>query len=190
MNKSEFIRQHPDKKAKEIVALAAGQGVTITPAMVYVVRSHAAKKAAGAPRRKPGRPRRVKPGTCSEFIRQHPDLPPREVLALGAQQGLRFSSHLVHAVRADVRKRLAAQAGDTPVAVVSPPSPQTEGIPGMNIVLDSPDRLDTFRLTLKPEEVPAFQFILSRGTAQVRTLLDDIDAYADRMASGYQVRHG
>jgi hypothetical protein len=35
----------------------------------------------------------------SDFIRQHPDLTPNEVVALGGQQGLKFSRNLVYLVR-------------------------------------------------------------------------------------------
>jgi len=60
-NKSQFIRDNAALSPKEIVAAAARQGIKLSSAMVYVVRSNAArkaaKKAAGVPVLKPGRPR-------------------------------------------------------------------------------------------------------------------------------------
>ncbi len=58
INKSEFIRQHANLSAKEVVAEAAKQGIRISRAMVYVVWSKTAK-AKGKPGRKPGRPAKV-----------------------------------------------------------------------------------------------------------------------------------
>jgi len=51
-NKSAFIRSMPNATAAEIIAAAKGKGMTLSSAMVYVVRS----KDKGAKRR-PGRPK-------------------------------------------------------------------------------------------------------------------------------------
>jgi hypothetical protein len=52
---SGFIRQHPDKKAAEIVELAKAAGVKVTAGLVYTTRAYDKKKGGGAvPKRKPG----------------------------------------------------------------------------------------------------------------------------------------
>lgn len=50
---SNFIRQHPDKSAGEIVKLGAAKGLKFTESSVYQTRAYDKKKG-GAPKRKPG----------------------------------------------------------------------------------------------------------------------------------------
>lgn len=51
---SNFIRQHPDKSAGEIVKLGAAKGLTFTESSVYQTRAYDKKKG-GAPKGTPGR---------------------------------------------------------------------------------------------------------------------------------------
>lgn len=59
VNRSAFIRSVPSSTpANDVVKLAAAKGIKINAGLVYAVRS-ADKTKSGAPKRKPGRPRKV-----------------------------------------------------------------------------------------------------------------------------------
>jgi F0F1-type ATP synthase membrane subunit b/b' len=58
VNKSEYIRKHPNTPASELIAQAKKEGITLTAAQIYTTRSEAKRKAGGAPE-KAGRPAKV-----------------------------------------------------------------------------------------------------------------------------------
>jgi len=66
VNRSAFIRSVPaSTPANDVVKLAAAKGIKINAGLVYAVRS-ADKTKSGAPKRKPGRPRKVTTAQASQ----------------------------------------------------------------------------------------------------------------------------
>lgn len=192
MNKSEYIRLHPELSPKALVALAAQEGITLSNAFVSVVRSKDRQKT----KAKPLRSRMTARGpahtpSAAAFIRQHPDIPAKDLAEMGRAAGYKVYPNYVYMVRSvDKRNALKAQ-GKTQAQpmLATPVEARVEEPPGLAIVLDSPDRRDTFQMSLRPDEMPTFQLIMTKGTTYVRSLLDDIDSYLDRMSRGYQERH-
>ena len=115
---SEFIRAQPTATpAKAVVAAGAKAGLKFSDALVYKVRGAAKKKArkvaaktpvakkaasttkAVAPK-KPSPTKAAGKLTASGFIRSQPrTVPAKDVIALGAKEGFKFSANLVYAVR-------------------------------------------------------------------------------------------
>ena len=119
-SKSDFVRAKLETgmSPNDIVKAAAGEGMTLTTALVYKLRTKA-KAAAGSPKGKPGPKPKGKPGpkpksngkiSASDLIRQHPDKTARELAELGAQEGVKVSSSLVYAVRSATKKKAGAPA--------------------------------------------------------------------------------
>ena len=100
-NKSDFIRQHPNLSAQDVVAKAKESGVSISPVLVYKVRGRT-KPGATKPRR--GR-KSSRGATASDFVRSMPvTMPAKDVLAAAKTKGIRMSANLVYMVRATDRK--------------------------------------------------------------------------------------
>lgn len=100
VNKSAFIRQHPDVPAAELVAKAKNAGITITANYVHTVRSEARASGKGPTKRGP---RRKSDGSDSPsaFIRAAlaEGKGPRQIMAEADQAGIKFSRRLIYAVQ-------------------------------------------------------------------------------------------
>jgi len=101
-NKSDFVRQHPNLSAAEVVAKAKESGISISPVLVYKVRGRAKPGAAKTRRAW----KSSKGGTASDFVRSMPvTTPAKDVIAAAKAKGIRMSANLVYMVRATDRKR-------------------------------------------------------------------------------------
>src|SRR5262245_63123223 len=68
-NKSDFIRQHPNLSARDVVAKAKEAGISLSPVLVYKVRGRTKPGATTRPRRKW---KSSKGATASDFVRSMP----------------------------------------------------------------------------------------------------------------------
>lgn len=105
-NKSDFIRRHPNLSARDVVAKAKESGISISPVLVYKVRSRTKPGAAAKTRRAW---KSSKSGTASDFVRSMPvTMSAKDVIAAAKAKGIRMSANLVYMVRATDRRRSGA----------------------------------------------------------------------------------
>ncbi|MGD0678677.1 MAG: hypothetical protein ABSC94_24985 [Polyangiaceae bacterium] len=98
-NKSEFIRNQPSTlSAAEVVEKAKAEGVTIDPGLVYNIRGRAKSKG----RVKKSTPTATKATSKAAFVRQFPNLSPKDVVLRGKAEGLHFEVGYVYNVRSSV----------------------------------------------------------------------------------------
>jgi hypothetical protein len=202
VNRSAFIRQYPDLTPQEVMELGEDRGISMSKALVYMVRKAERDREIRAGGQAKASPALMPSGkmTKTGYIRMHPDLPAGQVVQMAAKQGMTLTANFVYMVRSDDRKKAKASLDAqealpeatpeaTPFEVSAPgqpPEAPQATQQGLSITLESPDHQDTYHLRLKAEERQVFQVIMARGTANVRALLDDIDAYLNRLARGYQ----
>lgn len=121
-NKTKFVMGLPrDLSAKQVVEKAKQQGITITEAHVYKIRSTAKSKPAGKAPGKPGRPPKSSaPADASglskrEFVlRFGPETPASEILKKAKEAGLGLSKAYLYTIRSSSgasQKRGAAGGG-------------------------------------------------------------------------------
>ena len=121
-NKTKFVMGLPrDLSAKQVVEKAKQQGITITEAHVYKIRSTAKSKPAGKAPGKPGRPPKSGAPTDGaglskrEFVlRFGPEVPASEILKKAKEAGLGLSKAYLYTIRSSggsSLKRGAAGAG-------------------------------------------------------------------------------
>ncbi len=103
-NKTKFVMGLPrEMSAKAVVEKAKQQGITITEAHVYKIRSTAKSKPAGKGAGKPGRP--AKSGDATglskrEFVlRFGPETPASEILKKAKEAGLGLSKAYLYTIR-------------------------------------------------------------------------------------------
>ena len=139
--KSDFIRANLSLPVRAIVAKAKAAGISLSPGLVYLVKSAGAAKQASASaqpkgakpakvtsKKRIGRPSASKPVavvakttppaksalTASAFIRSQPvTAPAKVVVAAGAKVGLKFSGNLVYLVRSKLKAKAAKAAKAT-----------------------------------------------------------------------------
>ena len=134
-SKSAFIRSLPaTMSAGAVVAKAKAAGIKIGEAYVYNVRGRAAgkgkKKVAAAAKKlvvRPTAPTSAAP-TKAEFVREHPTLSPRAIVAKAKAAGIQMGVHYVYNVRAQgkvagKKTRLPAIARPTKPVVTRPARP-------------------------------------------------------------------
>jgi len=109
-NKSAFIRSQPaEVSAAEVVAKAKADGLTITPGLVYGVRSQlkatrkakkgAAKKTSAAKKGAATKPVRSK----GDFVRKFPKLSPQELVTKAKTEGVQLEVGYVYSARGNDR---------------------------------------------------------------------------------------
>jgi hypothetical protein len=106
-NKTKFVMGLPrDLSAKQVVEKAKQNGITITEAHVYKIRSTAKSKPAGKAPGKPGRPpKSASPGDLTglskrEFVlRFGPETPASEILKKAKEAGLGLSKAYLYTIR-------------------------------------------------------------------------------------------
>jgi hypothetical protein len=106
-NKTKFVMGLPrDLSAKQVVEKAKQNGITITEAHVYKIRSTAKSKPAGKAPGKPGRPpKSSSPGDLTglskrEFVlRFGPETPASEILKKAKEAGLGLSKAYLYTIR-------------------------------------------------------------------------------------------
>lgn len=129
-SKSDFIRQHPNLTAAEVVAKAKKGGMSISSALVYMARGRAnPKRAKGTPPPKPNGKPGPKPKngkmSASDFVRSMPaTMKAKEITAAANAKGIKVSSGLVYMVRSAAKKKGGASAakskpGSKPRAVAT-----------------------------------------------------------------------
>ena len=119
--KTAFIRANPTMGVTALVAAAAEQGIRMSKALVYSIRSSdkkkapawpppaAAKKTASKPAVKSPAVKSEGHGSKSAFVRSlPPDTPVPQVLKLAAEQGIRMSKALVYSIRSSDKKKAPA----------------------------------------------------------------------------------
>jgi len=105
-NKTKFVMGLPrDLSAKQVVEKAKQQGITITEAHVYKIRSTAKSKPAGKTAGKPGRPpKSARSGSDGlskrDFVLSFgPETPASEILKKAKEQGLGLSKAYLYTIR-------------------------------------------------------------------------------------------
>jgi len=103
-NKTKFVMGLPrEMSAKAVVEKAKQQGITITEAHVYKIRSTAKSKPAGKAAGKPGRPPKSGDATGlskREFVlRFGPETPASEILKKAKEAGLGLSKAYLYTIR-------------------------------------------------------------------------------------------
>jgi hypothetical protein len=102
--KAVFVRKHPKLSSQQVVDLAAKRGIDLTVRYVQNARWRD-RKAQGVtvPRGTPGA--RNPEFNKAEWIRQHQDLPAREILALAVQQGIKVSASYIGLIRSRAKNQ-------------------------------------------------------------------------------------
>lgn len=124
-NKSDFIRQHPNVAASELVAKAKENQLSISRALVYAVRGRANPKRSAKSNTKPG-PRSTNGRmTASDFIRSQPSsMKAKDVVDAATKAGVKkFGTNLVYLVRSKAKapgvSRGRGRKFNAPVTTVS-----------------------------------------------------------------------
>ncbi len=107
MTKADFVRANPSLTPKQIVAKAVADGMTFTENYVSNVRTYdkavAARKKATTATKAATTKTPAQPPTAlskADFVRQHPDLSPKDIVKMARAEGLKFDEHYVYNVRA------------------------------------------------------------------------------------------
>jgi hypothetical protein len=101
VNKSAYVRTLPSSmSAKDVVAKAKSDGITLSVSQVYTIRTNAKKQGKGSGTRAAGRPRGSRAGTKSAFVRSLPrSLSAKEVVEQAKQRGMTLSVAQVYNIR-------------------------------------------------------------------------------------------
>jgi hypothetical protein len=118
--KAQFIRQHPNLSAKELIEAAAKRGLTIRTPQVYKIRAAKAPQSGqgGGPRPRGSVADHAQPGSSdklqskSEFIRTRPPgMTARQVVQAAAALGMSLSEHFVYNIRSTAKKKARGVVG-------------------------------------------------------------------------------
>jgi len=124
VTQSEFIRNQPATlSADQVVAKAKSEGFKIDRNLVYKVRSRLIAN---------GKLSRNTKTSKADFVRAHPNLSPKEIVAKAKAEGIKFGVGYVYNVRGydkTVGKRQAAatKGASKPVATIGSRSSSTSG---------------------------------------------------------------
>ncbi len=151
LNKSDFIRQHPDLSAADVIAKGKDAGIEFTSSLVYMVRGRqdgkkgaakalsSPKKAASKPAKKSAakrtspasKPTTPKTTSKADFVRQRAHLSPKEIVADAKAAGLKLDAPYVYKVRgydkatASKKARASKKSASKPAAVTKPSTSKT-----------------------------------------------------------------
>lgn len=159
-SKSGFIRELLAKNMSpaEIVAKGKEAGLTISPVLVYKVRGREGLTKQSGNGARPGRKPSTGAMSASDFVRSMPESArAADVVAAGAQKGLKFTANLVYAVRA------AAKKGGAPLSRAARGS-RSEPLTGAEAA---------FR-----------KLAFDLGIGRARALLDDLESRLGRLIAG------
>jgi len=100
-SKSDFIRQHPNLSASEVVAKAKERGISVSTTLVYNVRGRATPKRGSKPSGGQGPKPKSAKMTASDFIRSQPrGMKAKDVVEAAVKAGFnKFGTNLVYLVR-------------------------------------------------------------------------------------------
>ena len=116
LSKSDFIRQQPaSMSAADVLAAGKKAGLTFTSTLVYMVRG-----------KQTGKGKAKKSATNkADFVRRYPTLSPKDVVARGKVEGIKFNEHYVYNVRAKNKptgKRIAPKTAPSKATPSKTPS--------------------------------------------------------------------
>jgi hypothetical protein len=163
----------------------------------------------GAKRKRAGtrQPRGRDHGAKAKFIREHADLPPKEVVAAAAEQGLLIHLPQVYEVRAGAARPVSGKAPSKSAFIRSLPL----GMPAKQVVAAAAERgmtiSETFVYNVRasakqrgtatpgrkaphpprtgPSSAAVFRkLVLELGTQQARALIDEVEAKLEALVGG------
>jgi hypothetical protein len=128
VSKSDFIRSQPATlSAAEVVAKAKAQGIKLDPVLVYKVRGRANAKKSIATKTSTA-PKSPAPASKAAFVRAHASLSPKEIVAKGKAEGVKFDVGYVYNIRGydkTTAKRKRSVKARAPRTGASVPRPVT-----------------------------------------------------------------
>ena len=120
----EYLQQHPDATAKDVVPALAAQGIEVKEGLVSVIRSSLKRKggrkgvkkkvarngrAARTGSRAGKAPRGARSQAVREYLSQNPDASPRQVVSALAAQGIDVKETLVGSIKYGKRAKTAGR---------------------------------------------------------------------------------
>jgi outer membrane receptor for Fe3+-dicitrate len=173
-NKSAFIRSQPTElSAADVVEKAKADGLTITPGLVYEVRSQvqskrkakktAAKKTSAVTKSAAQKPAKT---TKADFVRKLPTASPKEIIARAKAEGIKINLDYVYKVRSSSKAGKAKTKTETRVA-----TPRRKGVAVARPIATASSAEDLLRAVAAEIGLARAMEILAAERARVRAVI-------------------